>query len=178
MFHRRVEHRHDHSEATFWRNSRSPDSRLKQNLPCLLRSPQWLAFANGQASKRTRYWSMRGFKEHLTTSARAVSERFFDQSRYRKRSNTLCISRFRYRRVGGKDPLTVADDVVRCSLLPHFLVKPCPLTKPPLRTQRLCSFFSIQYYKTDLRNCQYNFYNPHNILCRKSRQNPHVVTHL
>ena len=110
---------------------------------------------------------MRGFKEHLTTSARAVSERFFDQSRYRKRSNTLCISRFRYRRVGGKDPLTVADDVVRCSLLPHFLVKPCPLTKPPLRTQRLCSCFSIQYYKTDLRNCQYNFYNPHNILCRK-----------
>ena len=48
-------------------------------------------------------------------SARAVSERFFDQSRYRKRSNTLCISRFRYRRVGGKDPLTVADDLVRGS---------------------------------------------------------------
>mgnify|MGYP003188197760 CR=1 FL=1 len=90
---------------------------------------------------------MRGFKEHLTTSARAVSERFFDQSRYRKRSNTLCISRFRYRRVGGKDPLTVADDVVRCSLLPHFLVKPCPLTKPPLRTQRFKKL-SIQFLKS------------------------------
>ena len=28
----------------------------------------------------------------------------------------MCISRFRYRRVGGKDPLTVADDLFRVSL--------------------------------------------------------------
>ena len=54
-------------------------------------------------------------KEALSKSTRAVSERFFDQSRYRKRRNTLCISRFRYRRVGGKDPLTVADDLIRGS---------------------------------------------------------------
>ena len=29
----------------------------------------------------------------------------------------MCISRFRYRRVGGKDPLTVADDLFRGSLV-------------------------------------------------------------
>ena len=52
-------------------------------------------------------------RNSMIKSARAVSERFFVQSRYRKRRNTLCISRFRYRRVGEKDPLTVADDLVR-----------------------------------------------------------------
>ena len=54
-------------------------------------------------------------RETLIQSARTVSERFFGQSRYRKRRNTVCISRFRYRRVGGKDPLTVADDLIRGS---------------------------------------------------------------
>ena len=54
-------------------------------------------------------------REAPNKSARAVSERFFGQSRYRKRRNTLCIPRFRYRRVGGKDPLTVADDLIRGS---------------------------------------------------------------
>jgi len=44
-----------------------------------------------------------------------VSERFFVQSRHRKRRNTVCISRFWYRRVGGKDPLTAADDLFRGS---------------------------------------------------------------
>ena len=56
------------------------------------------------------------FREALIKSARTVSERFFGQSRYRKRRNTVCISRFRYRRVGGKDPLTAADDLFRGSL--------------------------------------------------------------
>ena len=55
-------------------------------------------------------------REPLIKSARAVSERFFGQSRYRKRRNTVCISRFRYRRVGGKDPLTAADDLFRGSI--------------------------------------------------------------
>ena len=45
-----------------------------------------------------------------------MRERFFVQSRYRKRRNPVCISRFRYRRVGGKDPLTAADDLFRGSL--------------------------------------------------------------
>ena len=54
-------------------------------------------------------------KEALIKSARAVSERFFGQSRYRKRRNTLCIFRFRYRRVDGKDSLTAADDLFRGS---------------------------------------------------------------
>ena len=110
---------------------------------------------------------MRGFKEHLTTSSATVSGSFPPTLRYRKREIHKVLLRFRYLDWSKNFSLTVADDVVRCSLLPHFLVKPCPLTKPPLRTQRLCSCFSIQYYKTDLRNCQYNFYNPHNILCRK-----------
>ena len=56
------------------------------------------------------YW------EPLIKSARAVSERFFGQSRYRKRRNTVCISCFRYRRVDEKDPLTAADDLFRGSL--------------------------------------------------------------
>ena len=54
-------------------------------------------------------------REPLIKSARAVSERFFGQSRCRKRRNTVCISHFRYRRVGGKDPLTAADDLFRGS---------------------------------------------------------------
>ena len=41
-------------------------------------------------------------REVLMKSARAVSERFYDQSRYR--------------RVDGKDPLTAADDLFRGSL--------------------------------------------------------------
>ena len=55
--------------------------------------------------------------EALIKSARAVSERFFGQSKYRKRRNTVCISRFRYGRMGEKDPLTAADDLFRVSLL-------------------------------------------------------------
>ena len=55
-------------------------------------------------------------REPLIKSARAVSERFFGQSRYRKRRNTVCISCFRYRRVDEKDPLTAADDLFRGSL--------------------------------------------------------------
>ena len=55
--------------------------------------------------------------EALIKSVRAVSERFFVQSRYRKRRNTLCISRFRYRRVGGKDPLIAEGDLFRVSLI-------------------------------------------------------------
>ena len=43
-----------------------------------------------------------GTREALIKSARAVSERFFVQSRYRRRRNTVYISRFRYRRVGEK----------------------------------------------------------------------------
>ena len=38
--------------------------------------------------------------------------------------------------------------------------------------------FSNQYYKTDFRNCQYIFYDPHNILWSKSHPVPHIVTDL
>jgi len=47
----------------------------------------------------------------MIKSARAVSEKFSGQSKYRKGRNTVCISRFRYGRMGGKDPLTAADDL-------------------------------------------------------------------
>ena len=74
-------------------------------------------------------------RETLIKSARTVSERFFVQSRYRKRRNTVCISRFRYRRVGGKDPLTVADDLFRGSLA-FFLLSRIWGSAKGLRTEQ------------------------------------------
>ena len=43
--------------------------------------------------------------EALIKSARAGSERFCSQARFKKRRNTVCISRFLNRRLGAKDPL-------------------------------------------------------------------------
>ena len=51
----------------------------------------------------------------LVLSASAVSERFFVQSRNPKGRNTLCISPFGFRRMGGKDPLTAEDDEISAS---------------------------------------------------------------
>ena len=45
-------------------------------------------------------------REALIKSARAGSERFCSRARYGKRGNTVCISRFSYRRPGAKDPLS------------------------------------------------------------------------
>lgn len=43
-------------------------------------------------------------KEALIKSAAVDSERFFVKTRFEKRRNTACISRFFNRRIGGKDP--------------------------------------------------------------------------
>jgi len=46
----------------------------------------------------------------LTQSAAVDGERFFVKTRFGKRRNTLCISRFSNRRIGGKDPPSVVGD--------------------------------------------------------------------
>ena len=43
-------------------------------------------------------------------------ERFFVKARFGKRRNTLCISSFSNRSIGGKDPLYAAGDFVRGSV--------------------------------------------------------------
>ena len=54
-------------------------------------------------------------------SARKLSERFCASSKFQKRGNTVCISRFWNCRNGAKDPLRSADAIVRCCLkaIPH-----------------------------------------------------------
>ena len=49
-------------------------------------------------------------------SARKLSERFCASSKFQKRGNTVCISRFWNCRNGTKDPLRSADAIVRCCL--------------------------------------------------------------
>ena len=44
-------------------------------------------------------------------------ERFFVKSRFGKRRNTVCISRFSNRRIGGKDPSSAVGDLIRGSLV-------------------------------------------------------------
>ena len=46
--------------------------------------------------------------------ASRFGERFFVKSRFEKRRNTVCISNFSNRRIGGKDPPKRADTIVRC----------------------------------------------------------------
>ena len=45
--------------------------------------------------------------------ASRFGERFFVKSRFEKRRNTVCISSFSNRRIGGKDPAKRADAIVR-----------------------------------------------------------------
>ena len=52
-------------------------------------------------------------KEALNNSARAGSERFFPSRRFRKRWNTVCITRFLNRTDGGKDPLLSRRRIVQ-----------------------------------------------------------------
>ena len=54
------------------------------------------------------------FKATPHNSARNLSERFCASSKFRKRGNTVCISRFWNCRTGAKDPLRSADVIVRC----------------------------------------------------------------
>ena len=53
--------------------------------------------------------------------ARRLGERFFVKARFGKRRNTVCISRFPNRRIGGKDPARRADTIVRRCLLKRWL---------------------------------------------------------
>ena len=49
-------------------------------------------------------------------SASRFGERFFVKSRFEKCRNTLCISNFSNRRIGGKDPPKRSGAIVRCCL--------------------------------------------------------------
>ena len=55
-------------------------------------------------------------------SARKLSERFRASSKFQKRGNTVCISRFWNCRNDAKDPLRSADAIVRCC---HILSVNC-----------------------------------------------------
>ena len=56
------------------------------------------------------------FREALIKSAAVDGERFFVKTRFEKRGNTVCISRFSNRRIGGKDPSSAVGDLFRGSL--------------------------------------------------------------
>ncbi len=55
-------------------------------------------------------------KEALIKSAAVDGERFFVKTRLEKRGNTVCISRFSNRRIGGKDPSSAVGNLFRGSL--------------------------------------------------------------
>ena len=55
----------------------------------------------------------RKFKATPHNSASRFGERFFAKPRFEKRRNTVCISSFSNRRIGGKDPAKRADAIVR-----------------------------------------------------------------
>ena len=55
-------------------------------------------------------------REALNNSARAGGERFFPNRRFRKRRNTVCISRFLNRTDGEKDPLPSRRRIVQSFL--------------------------------------------------------------
>ncbi len=56
------------------------------------------------------------FREALIKSAAVDGERFFVKTRFEKRRNTVCISRFSNRRIVGKDPSSAVGDLFRGSL--------------------------------------------------------------
>ena len=58
-------------------------------------------------------------REVLIKSAAVDGERFFVKTRFEKRGNTVCISRFSNRRIGGKDPSSAVGDLFRGSLEYH-----------------------------------------------------------
>jgi hypothetical protein len=63
---------------------------------------------------------IRNFKEALIKSAAVDGERFFVKTRFEKRWNTVCISRFSNRRIGGKDPSSAVGNLFRGSLRRKF----------------------------------------------------------
>ena len=60
--------------------------------------------------------ALKALKEVLIKSAAVDGERFFVKTRFEKRGNTVCISRFSNRRIGGKDPSSAVGDLFRGSL--------------------------------------------------------------
>ena len=56
-------------------------------------------------------------REVLIKSAAVDGERFFVKTRFEKRGNTVCISRFSNRRIGGKDPSSAVGDLFRGSFI-------------------------------------------------------------
>lgn len=56
------------------------------------------------------------FRATPHNSASRFGERFFAKPRFEKRRNTLCISNFSNRRIGGKDPSKREDAIARCCL--------------------------------------------------------------
>ena len=60
--------------------------------------------------------ALKALREVLIKSAAVDGERFFVKTRFEKRGNTVCISRFSNRRIGGKDPSSAVGDLFRGSL--------------------------------------------------------------
>ena len=76
-------------------------------------------------------------------SARKLSERFCAISKFQKRENTVCISRFWNCRNGAKDPLRSADAIVRCCPI----IKGCVLSfrTQPFPTNTLRIYWTTEY---------------------------------
>ena len=60
------------------------------------------------------------FRATPHNSASRFGERFFAKSRFEKCRNTVCISSFSNRRIGGKDPAKRVDAIMRCCLRKSF----------------------------------------------------------
>ena len=69
-------------------------------------------------------------------SARKLSERFCASSKFQKRGNTVCISRFWNCRNGAEDPLRSADAIVRCCLKESWTSQECEARF--FRISRMC----------------------------------------
>ena len=89
------------------RESRKYRTTLKQRKNAAASSP------SGQGSRRR--FSL--FRVYLIKSVAVDGERFFVKTRFEKRGNTVCISRFSNRRIGGKDPSSAVGDLFRGSFI-------------------------------------------------------------
>ena len=75
------------------------------------------------------------FREALIKSAAVDGERFFVKTRFEKRGNTVCISRFSNRRIGGKDPSSAVGDLFRGSLRYDGMYRALHACKFEMRSQ-------------------------------------------
>ena len=83
-------------------------------------------------------------RETLIKSAAVDGERFFVKTRFEKRGNTVCISRFSNRRIGGKDPSSAVGDLFRGSLESGF---------PSARyAVRVALFAPVEYLTYEIRS--------------------------